>query len=260
MKKLSIKKNAAAFAVACILGMTANPAMSTGIPTIDVANLMPNMLTYIENTLSTVEQTIQSVTQLTMLETYLKNTIGPIVNIWDRANNIVARVNGLESRLRNAISNMGNLNAYLDKYTDLNFYRTSCAAKGRCSDADLLRMAEQLGKASADLTEAYKGLTTYIDDQEKAMNDDAKEIGNIAKNAGQSQGQMQALQNINMLLANLSTQMLEARRNQLALLQHQLDQKKYEKDLDDRNQAKYEGLYRVPSKPIKSDPMGKWTL
>lgn len=121
-----------------------------GIPVIDGGNLTQNMMTAFESvaqTLKQVEQYAKQVeqyqTQLQQYENMLQNTAAPASYIWDQANTTINKLIQAQDMLAYYQNRAGSLDAYLAKFQDASYYRSSpCFNGGGCTAASREAMAE----------------------------------------------------------------------------------------------------------------------
>jgi len=129
-----------------------------GIPVIDGGNLTQNVLTAMESvaqTLKQVEQYAKQVeqysTQLQQYENQLQNTAAPAAYIWDQANRTINKLIEAQDMLAYYQRKAGSLDAYLAKYQDAAYYRSSpCFSGGGCTPSEREAMSANRRLVAAD--------------------------------------------------------------------------------------------------------------
>ena len=126
------------FTLAIFMASTAvfpvSEIQAAGIPVMDATNLSQNIITAMESVTQTLKQIEQYKTQLQQYENMLQNTASPAAYIWDQANSTINQLMGAIDTLSYYKQQVGNIDAYLAKYQNINFYRTSpCFSSNSCT-------------------------------------------------------------------------------------------------------------------------------
>lgn len=191
---------AARTALAAVLAgsIIITPAQA-GIPVIDGGNLVQNVMTAIESVAQTLKQIEQYQTQLQQYENMLQNTMAPAAYIWDQAQ---STINGL----MNAVNT-------LDYYIqDVSYYRSSpCFSAAGCSDAERAAMEQNRSLASESQKKANDALFKGLEQQQRNLTADARQLERLQSAAQGATGQMQAIGFANQLAANQANQLLQIR-------------------------------------------------
>ncbi|WP_243865897.1 hypothetical protein [Burkholderia pseudomallei] len=121
-KILAAKTATLAFAVACI---SLQPAYAGGIPVIDVTNVMQTTISAINNVQAVQKQIEQYTTQLQQYQNMLQNTLAPAAWVWDQVNGTINKLLQAQDMLSYYKNQAGNIDAYLSRYQDVAYYRSS---------------------------------------------------------------------------------------------------------------------------------------
>ncbi|MGP9552002.1 P-type conjugative transfer protein TrbJ [Halomonas sp. AOP42-D1-22] len=131
------------------LALTASMPAQAGIPVVDGTNLQQNVMTAMESVSQTLKQIEQYQTQLQQYENQLQNTMAPAAYIWDRAQSTINDLIQATNTLQHYQNQLGSLDAYLGKFQDVAYYRSSpCFNGGGCTDAERAAMDENRRLAS----------------------------------------------------------------------------------------------------------------
>ena len=195
------------------------PTTHAGIPVIDGGNLTQNMLTALESIAQTLKQAEQYAkqveqyqTQLEQYENQLQNTAAPAAYIWDQANATINKLIQAQDMLAYYQSRAGSLDAYLDKYQDVAYYRASpCFSSAGCSEAEWAAMNENRRLASESQKRANDALFKGLAQQQENMQADARQLERLQSAATTADGQVKAIQYANQLASHQSNQLLQIR-------------------------------------------------
>ena len=250
---LAAKKNSVlSVALAtCIFTTTPLPAHA-GIPVIDAGNLTQNVMTAIESVAQTLKQIEQYQTQLQQYENQLQNTMAPAAYIWDQATRTMDRLIEAQNTLAYYQNQLGSLDAYLGKFQDVAYYRSSPCfnGSGGCTDAERAAMAENRRLASESQKKANDALLKTVADQQIALRDDARTLERLQSAAQSAEGQLQAIGYANQLASQQANQLLQIRTMMAA--QHTVIAAKEQADADRLalEQAAQERLYQGLQEPV----------
>ena len=191
-----------------------------GIPVIDVGNLTQNMIIAIENVAHTAKQVQQYSTQLDQFRTQLaqyenmiQNTVAPAAYVWDQAQTTMNSLRTTIDSLAFYKRQLGSIDAYLAKFQDVNYYRSSpCFNSGPCDELTLksLLMNQQLAQSESQ-KKANDALFKGLDMQQDNMQNDANTLRRLQAGAQGATGQMQALGFANQLASSQANQLLQIR-------------------------------------------------
>lgn len=254
MKRVRLLAAKSALAVALATGFitTTITPVQAGIPVIDGGNLVQNIMSAMESVAQTAKQIEQYQTQLQQYENQLQNSMAPAAYIWDQAQTTINRLIAAQNTLAYYENQLGSLDAYLGKFQDVAYYRSSPCfnGSGGCSDAERAAMAENRRLASESQKKANDALFQTVADQQKALKDDARTLERLQGAAQGAQGQLQAIGYANQLASQQANQLLQIRTMMAA--QHTVIAAKVQADADRQalEQAAQERLYRGLQEPV----------
>lgn len=199
------KKLITVIAFTLIHGITCTKPAFAGAPVIDMANL-------IQNTATKVHVIKQYQTQLEQYKRMLQNSKNLDAFTWDKANitmdNLVNSIDTLNYYKQEA----GSLDAYLSQYQNQNHYRsTSCFNGGKCSEEERNALLQHEAKASEAQKRANDAMLRGIEQQQVAMQQEARQLIRLQEQAQGAPGQMAALQAANQLASAETNQLLQIR-------------------------------------------------
>jgi len=204
------KSGLAAVFSACLLASSPTQA---GIPVIDGSNLTQNVMSAIENVAQTLKQIQQYQTQLQQYENQLQNTMAPAAYIWDQATRTMNDLRAAMDTLDYYRNQLGSIDAYLGKFQDVAYYRSSPCfnGSGGCTPAEKAAMEENRRLASESQKRANDALFHTLKHQQEALQDDARTLERLQSRAQGAEGQMQALGYANQLASQQANQLLQIR-------------------------------------------------
>lgn len=143
--------------------------VKAGIPVIDGTNVVQTTISAVNNVQAVTKQIQQYQTQLQQYENMLQNTVAPAAYIWDQANSTINKLLQVQDTLNYYKNQAGSLDAYLKRYQDVNYYRTSPCFNSNvectASEISALREAEQ--NSSGARKKANDAVFKVIDEQQK---------------------------------------------------------------------------------------------
>lgn len=228
-----------------ILGMGVTPAQAAGIPVIDSSNLRQNMVTSLESAAQTLKQIEEYRTQLKQYENQLRNTLAPSAYIWDQAVSTVNKLRTAMNSLDYYKNQLGGIDAYLNKFQDLSYYRSSpCFTARGCTEAEWAAtrraMRENRRLASESQKKANDAVLRSLESQQDALQNDARSLERLQRAAQGAQGQMQALGYANQLASHQANQLLQLRSLMIAMYSAQIARMQAEADREALHQATVE--------------------
>ena len=202
-----------ALVVALTAGAFTTSPVQAGIPVIDGGNLVQNVMSAMEAVAQTAKQIEQYQTQLQQYENMLQNTMAPAAYIWDQAQSTINGLMNAVNTLDYYRNQLGSLDAYLGKFQDVAYYRSSPCFNGTggCTPAEQAAMAENRRLASESQKKANDALFKGLDRQQDALKADARQLERLQSAAQGANGQMQAIGFANQLAANQANQLLQIR-------------------------------------------------
>jgi len=106
----------------------------------------------------------------------------------------------------------GSMDAYLSKYKQQSNYRNApCFNGGECTQAEKEALQQQEAEASEAQKRANDAMLRGIEQQQMAMQSDARQLNHLEGQAKDATGQMQALQAANQLASAETNQLLQIR-------------------------------------------------
>ncbi|EJU9618004.1 conjugal transfer protein TrbJ [Xanthomonas euvesicatoria] len=249
---------AAAIALGAIQGAHA------GIPVIDGGNLTQNILTAIESVAQTLKQAEeyakqveQYQTQLQQYENQLQNTAAPAAYIWDQANATINKLIQAQDMLTYYQNRAGSLDAYLAKYQDAAYYRSSpCFNGGGCTPEAREAMAENRRMSNQAQKEANAAMFKGLAQQQENMQADARQLERLQSAATTADGQVKAIQYANQLASHQSNQLLQIRGLMVAQQNALVAQQQ-----EDQNRKAIElaaGEYSRTGTDVQKSPVVEW--
>ena len=163
-----------------------------------------------------IQQTKQEIEQTTLLykqyEHMAKNAKMPSEHIWDDINATIDNINNATATLDVYKKQLGNLQAFLNKYKMQNDYE-----KAIVEDPNYIEILEEQNSFREEVKrKTTDDLIKIIDEQKKAINRDAEQIKKLQKAAAQAEGNLEAISYQNQLLAEQAHQLMQLRGAMLA--------------------------------------------
>lgn len=223
--------------------LVAPHAYATGIPVIDGANFAQNVISAIESVSQTLKQIEEYKTQLMQYEDQLRNAAAPPAYIWDQASRTMDQLVGAVNTLDHWRSRYGGIDGYLEKFQDVNYYRTSpCFTSSGCSAAQWEALDEQQRVSFESRKRANDALFRGLEQQQGSISSDARRLEELQQTAQSAEGRMAALQAANMLASAQAHQLLQIRGIMLAEQQAAATQMAAQADKEAKEQALAEKL------------------
>ena len=213
-------------AVVVLLALVANlaaPPPSRAIPVFDAGNFAQNVVTAIESVDQTLTQVLQYQNQLLQYEELVRNGLAPAVYTWDRLVSIHNKLETLATALKNYRHWLNDLQDYLGKFGDLDYYRSA-----HCYASDLSCPASEWARIlgnSKDLeglgSEARKKtldrLMRSLESSEGELDEEAQNLRKLQRQSQDAKGQLQAIQAGNQLASAEVHQLMQMREIMVAL-------------------------------------------
>ncbi|MET0028519.1 MAG: P-type conjugative transfer protein TrbJ [Candidatus Thiodiazotropha sp.] len=201
------------FSIAIILESSFSGPAQAGIPTFDGVNLVQNIMTVLEETAQTYKQIQEYRTQLQQYQNMLQNTMAPTQNIWDDATTTMNNLRGAIDTLSYYKTQLGSLSSYLDKFGDLDYYMNSPCfdGSGNCTAAEWAKLEETRSLGYESQQRANRALFEGLDQQQDAIEDDARQLERLQSAATGAGGQMEAIGYANQLASQQANQLLQIR-------------------------------------------------
>jgi type IV secretion system protein TrbJ len=183
--------------VALVL-VAALPATSpgTGIPVLDVSNLTQNIVTALHQVMAYTQQVSQYELQLQQYANQVKNTVAPVAQVWQAAQQTMNGVLGTVSMFQNG----SQLQNYLNQYQNVNYWLSASPSAYTYQTA-----------GSVAQKQANDAMVKGIVQQQAQIQADAASLERLQAQAGSADGQMKALTAANQLAALQQEQLLQIR-------------------------------------------------
>lgn len=241
-------------ALATSLLISSLQPVQAGIPVVDGTNLTQNIMSAIEAVAQTAKQIQEYQTQLQQYENQLQNTMAPAAHIWDQAQRTINDLNQATNTLAYYQNQLGSLDAYLGKFQDVAYYRSSpCFSSAGCSDAERAAMAENRRLASESQKRANDALFKGLEQQQDNLEADARQLTRLQSAAQGADGQLAAIGYANQLASNQANQLLQIR--SLLIAQQNAEATRLASELDDsaRGEAREKQLRTWEYQPSSAD-------
>ncbi|MCG9940545.1 P-type conjugative transfer protein TrbJ [Providencia rettgeri] len=208
-------------------------AMSAGIPVLDGTNLSQNIMSAMEAVAQTAKQIEQYQTQLQQYENQLQNTLAPAAYIWDQAQTTIDNLLQATDTLQHYQNQLGSLDTYLSKFQDVSYYRRSPCFNGTggCTPSEKKAMEENRILAFESQKSANDALFRGLDQQQKNIQADARQLQRLQQAAQGANGQLAAIGYANQLASNQANQLLQIR--SLLITQQNAAAARLSSELDD---------------------------
>ncbi|MFN7835586.1 MAG: P-type conjugative transfer protein TrbJ [Burkholderiaceae bacterium] len=194
-----------------VSGFVSQPTQA-GIPVIDGGNLSQNIITATKQAASVAKQIQQYQTQLQQYENMLQNTVAPAAYIWDMANGTINKLLQLQDTLNYYKNQTGSIDAYLSRYQNVGYYRTSpCFTDDGCTPAQRQAVLNANANGSEAQKRANDAVLRGVDQQQQTLRADAANLARLQSQATGATGQMQAIQAANQLASAQANQLLQIR-------------------------------------------------
>ncbi|EPN4987201.1 P-type conjugative transfer protein TrbJ [Vibrio alginolyticus] len=241
-------------ALATSLLISSLQPVQAGIPVVDGTNLSQNIMSAMEAVAQTLKQIQEYQTQLQQYENQLQNTMAPAAHIWDQAQRTINDLNQATNTLAYYQNQLGSLDAYLGKFQDVAYYRSSpCFSSAGCSDAERAAMAENRRLASESQKKANDALFKGLEQQQDNLQADARQLQRLQSAAQGADGQLAAIGYANQLASNQANQLLQIR--SLLIAQQNAEATRLASELDDsaRGEAREKQLRTWEYQPSSAD-------
>jgi P-type conjugative transfer protein TrbJ len=197
--------------------MSAVQAVAGGIPVIDVTNITQTTVSAMENVSQTLKQLEQYQTQLQQYEDQSRNTMAPSMYLWDQANQIMEGVLSTVDTLENYKQQAGSIDAYLAKFQDVNYYRSSpCFGPNGCTEQEMEALRSSQTAGSEAQKWANDAVIKGIELQQNRLQQDAENLVRLQRSAETVQGRMEAIQLTNQFASEQASQLMQIRSMLLA--------------------------------------------
>ncbi|AHI98565.1 P-type conjugative transfer protein TrbJ [Vibrio parahaemolyticus] len=229
-----------------------------GIPVVDGTNLTQNIMSAMESVTQTAKQIQQYQTQLQQYENQLQNTMAPAAYIWDQAQSTIDDLTHATNTLAYYQNQLGSLDAYLSKFQDVDYYRSSPCfnGSGGCTPAEQARMEENRRLASESQKTANDALFESLKLQHKNLQADARQLHRLQSAAQGADGQLAAIGYANQLASNQANQLLQIRSLLIAQQNAVGSRMQAEADREAQYQASRERLFDMGDPTDRSKNRG----
>ncbi len=203
----------------CVVVLCMTVQAHAQLAVFDATNFSQNVVTAKQSLLMTFKQIQQYCLQIQQYEQQIsqsanmvKNTVAPIAYVWDQAlvtmNDVLKTIDVVDLYKQQA----GSLQAYLNKFQDVNYYRSSpCFGPNGCTQQQLAALQNAAILGSQSQKQANDALVQEIDKQQVQLRLDAANLVRLQSAAQSAGGRMEALQAANQLASNQAAQLLQIR-------------------------------------------------
>jgi len=206
-----------AWIVVAVVVVLALPNRTRAIPVFDSGNFAQNLVSAIEAVDQTLTQIMTYQNQLLQYEEMVRNGLAPAVYTWDRIVSIQNKLHTIARSLRDYRHWLRDLDDYLSKFADLDYYRSA-----RCYGSDLscpeseweriLRESQDMhGLASESRKKTLDQLMRALETSEEELAADSANLEKLQRQAQAAEGHMQALQAGNQLASAEVYQLMQIR-------------------------------------------------
>ena len=225
---------------------------NAGFPVADPINLIPNFLTSLESTLQTAQQVEEYRVQLQQFQFELQNTLKPVEEVWDDAQDTINGLIAITDRLRFHRNQIGSFDDFLSKFQDVDYYLNSPCFRDplSCSASELDLMNQAKKTASLSQKDANDALFASIDQQQGNLVRDSAQLQRLQRSASSADGQLAALGYANQLSSHQSNQLLQIRSILLSQQSAEVARLAADADEDSRGKARAEQVTKwkyIPS-------------
>ncbi len=246
----------------CVLVLCMTVQAHAQMAVFDSANFSQNVVSAKQSLLMTFKQIQQYCLQIQQYEQQIqqstnmvKNTVAPIAYVWDQAlvtmNDVLQTINVVDRYAQQA----GNLQAYLNQFEDVNYYRSSpCFGPNGCTQQQWAALQKTAIVGSQSQKQANDALVQEIAKQQVQMRQDATNLQLLQSQAQSAGGRMQALQAANQLASNEAAQLLQIR--SLLVAQQNVAAAKQLTDSDKQAQAGAADQQSTSNFPDPTDEKG----
>lgn len=244
---LAAKKRFSAVAFSCAI--LSSGAMASGIPTVDVAAIAQHLQQYMQMLEDARVQIEQYDTQIEQYKNQLLNSTMPAQEIW---NDAVNTMDDLERTLRKYQyykEQVGDLNAILQTYHDLSYYRESSCFTTGCTEDDYIKIEKDKEAILNQRRQANTDLLVTNEQERKELKKDVDQLRKLQAAAGDAEGQLQALGYANQLSASTNSQLIQIRKSMAAQQQATAIAMQSQADKDAREKAAYDAAIESRYKP-----------
>lgn len=204
-------------AVFAITLLALRPSTAASMPVFDAGNFAQNLVTAIEAVDQTLTQILEYQNQLAQYEEIVRNGLAPAVYTWDRLVSIQQKLQTIAESLRNWRHWLRDLDDYLSRFGDLDYYRSA-----RCYGSDLscpesewdriLRESMDLhGLASESQKKTLDHLLRALDASDTELVEEGQNLERLQRQAQSAEGQLQAIQAGNQLASAQAHQLMQMR-------------------------------------------------
>lgn len=251
-----MKQKFSAVKIALVVALFADSPAWAGITVIDISNLRQNIMAVMEAASQTAKQIQQYQTQLQQYETMLQNTMAPAAYIWDQAQRTIDDLNQATDTLAYYRNQLGSLDAYLGKFQDVAYYRSSpCFSSVGCSDAERAALAENRRLASEAQKKAIDAVFKGLRQQQANLAADARQLSRLQSGAQSAAGQLAAIGYANQLASHQANQLLQIRALLTAQQNAVITRMQAEADREAQEQA---AAVRLRKNRMTNNPARRW--
>ena len=216
MKKLKVTASSLVI-TACLLSPMKSQAFFGDIVFDPTAKL--NALQDLADNVTQISNQVTMITnQIQAYENMVQNTLAPAMYIYDQVQEKMLMLTNISSTIEQYKNQFGDVDSYLSKFRDVNYYRQSPCFKAsfKCTPEQLQELHDGLNFGSEQQKKSNDSWMKGIEAQQNGINDDVKTLQKLQKQASSAKGQMQALGAANQLASAEINQLMQIREAMLA--------------------------------------------
>src|SRR5690349_18533470 len=183
-----------------LIAWVVRPSSTRAMPVFDSGNFAQNLVSAIEAVDQTMTQVMTYQNQLQQYEEMVRNGLAPAVYTWDRIVSIQNKLQTLARSLRDYRHWLRDLDDYLSKFGDLDYYRSA-----RCYGSDLscpeseweriLRESQDMhGLGSESRKKTLDQLMRALESSDEDLVEESTNLQKLQRQAQSADGEMQAVQ------------------------------------------------------------------
>ncbi|WP_051555230.1 P-type conjugative transfer protein TrbJ [Legionella fairfieldensis] len=174
------------------------------MPVFDALNLAQNIAIKLK-------QIDQYKNQLNQYKTMLENSKKLDSYTWSQANTTIDNLLSATNALNQYKAQAGSMDAYLSRFQNADYYRSTSCFNGNCSQAELNALHQHEIDVSKAQKYANDAMLRGIEQQQLALKKDANQLTKLQQQSQTAEGQMAAIQAANQLASEQTNQLMQIR-------------------------------------------------
>jgi P-type conjugative transfer protein TrbJ len=205
------KLRALLVAVLIANGSSALAQLGSGV-VFDPTNYFENLRSAVAAVEQAQRQLLMYQTQLKQYELMIRDSAAPAVFVWDKANGIINTVRATADAIHNYERIAGDLETYLARFKDLDYYRRSpCYSTRGITENCAAQMREQAKLRLDSQKTASDAMLKSLQAQQRSIDEDSRSLGKLQHQAEDARGQLAAIQATNQLASATANQLIQIR-------------------------------------------------